>query len=69
MSDKKIPSFAAPTDADIAAFEAMSDAEKREVVKRELDKGMDGEPVPYSEDMWDDISARVSERLKAYAPT
>lgn len=68
MSTEKISSFAAPTDADIATFEAMSDAEKRELVKRELDKGMEGEPQPWTAERRDSISARVAERLKAHVP-
>jgi hypothetical protein len=39
----KISSFAAPTEADIAAFEALSDDEKEEMIFDEIEKGFEGE--------------------------
>jgi hypothetical protein len=40
----KVLSFAAPTDADIAAFESLTDAEKRELLRAEIEKGLSGAP-------------------------
>jgi hypothetical protein len=41
----KISSFAAPTEADIAAFEALSDDEKEEMIFDEIEKGFEGEGI------------------------
>ncbi|MEO0819826.1 MAG: hypothetical protein AAF074_05275 [Pseudomonadota bacterium] len=63
-TEVKISSFAAPTDDDIALFEALSIEERRALIDAELEKGLAGEPVPLDDTLKDEISARVSERLK-----
>ena len=37
-----ISSFAAPTEEDLAVFEALSDDEKRQLIEAEIEKGFKG---------------------------
>jgi predicted nucleic acid-binding protein len=39
----KISSFAAPTEEDLAAFEALPEEEKRLLIEAEIEKGLTGE--------------------------
>ena len=47
MTDKTLPklsSIAAPSEADLKAFEALSDEEQRELLVAEIEKGLTGTP-------------------------
>ena len=47
MTDKTLPkltSMAAPTEADLKAFEALSDEEQRAMLVAEIEKGLKGTP-------------------------
>jgi len=59
-TDPKISSFAAPTDEDLAVFDALSEEEKRQVLKTEIEKGFEGAASKVTAD---DIIAAVTARL------
>ena len=60
LTGPKISSFAAPTDEDLAAFDALSDDEKRLVLEAEIEKGLEGAASKVTAD---DIIAAVTARL------
>lgn len=56
----QISSFAAPSKADIAAFDALPDEEKRRILEAEIESGLRGVPRKVTAE---DIIAAVDARL------
>ena len=55
----EISSFAAPTEEDLAVFEALSDDEKRQLIEAEIKKGFKGKPLKITaKDIIDKVDAR-----------
>ena len=59
----KFTSFAAPTPEDIAAFDALSDAEQKAVIEAELEKGFTGKATPWTRERMDEINQRALARI------
>lgn len=69
MADKEpdvdIGSFAAPTPQDIARFEALSGAERKALIDRELQKGVEsGVSEMTLEDIWAEARRRVQAKAR-----
>lgn len=63
----KISSFAAPTAEDIAVFESLTDAQRAELIRREVQRGIDsGVSDKTMADVWSEALRRV--KAKADAP-
>ncbi|MEO0809760.1 MAG: hypothetical protein AAFW82_03810 [Pseudomonadota bacterium] len=59
----KFTSFAAPTPEDIAAFDALSDAEQKAVIEEELAKGFRGKPVRWTSELKEQILQQALENV------
>ena len=59
-TDVKISSFAAPTAKDISLLEGLSDSQRKAVIAREIQKGIDsGVSEMTMEDIWSEALSRV----------
>lgn len=63
-----ISSFAAPTEADLRAFDALTIVEQKALVLAEIDKGFEGTPEPMTKQTSSDILRAESARLPSNAP-
>ncbi len=64
---KPISSFAAPSEVDLRAFEAMSTDEQKDAVLAEIDKGFEGAPEPLTAETSRDILKSALDRLPGHA--
>ncbi len=63
-----ISSFAAPSDADFRAFDALTEDEQKALVLAEIDKGFEGTPEPLTDQTSRDILTAALDRLPGDAP-
>lgn len=67
IPDIDITSFAAPTAEDITRFESLTDAQRRALIDREIQKGLDsGLSNRSMEDIWAEARRRLE--AKAHEP-
>ena len=63
-----ISSFAAPSEADLRAFEALTRDEQKALVLAEIDKGFEGTPEPLTDKTSRAILTAALRRLRGDAP-